>query len=66
MEPFNQWQILMAKLYIFADRFEVPRLKSAALDIQASNLLCHSNIHPPHSETVKFVFENFPKGDVLL
>lgn len=66
VDSFNQWQILMVKLYILAGHFEAPRFKFAVLKLQVSNLLRHSNIHPPHSEAINIAFENLPRGDILL
>ena len=63
---FNEWQMLMAKLYVLGDRFEVPKLKQASRELQASHLLSRSNTDPPYFEAIKFASENLPSGDVLL
>lgn len=62
----NQWQMLIAKLYVLGDRFEVPKLKQASRKLQASDLLSRSNTDPPYFEAIKFAFENLLSNDVLL
>jgi hypothetical protein len=66
VDLFNEWQMLMAKLYVLGDRFEVPKLKQASRELQASHLLSRSNADPPYFEAIKFASENLPSGDVLL
>jgi hypothetical protein len=66
VDLFNEWQMLMAKLYVLGDRFEVPKLKQASRELQASHLLSRSNTDPPYFEAIKFASENLPSGDVLL
>ena len=66
LKLFNQWQMLMAKLYVLGDRFDVPRLKQASRKLQASNLLSRWNTDPPYFEAIKFAYQNLPGDDILL
>jgi hypothetical protein len=66
VDLFHQWQMLMAKLYVLGDRFEVPKLKQASRKFQAGDLLSRWNTDPPYFEAIKFAFENLPSDDVLL
>ena len=58
-------QMLLAKVYVFGDRFNVPGLKTAALEMQRINDIERMQPEPPYCELIKFVYENLPENDTF-
>ena len=66
----NKWQMLLAKVYVFGDRFNIPGLKSAALNMQKTNASERQQpwgvMQPPCCKVIKFVYENLPENDTFM
>jgi hypothetical protein len=58
-DHYNKWQMLLAKVYVFADRFNVPKLKT---DVRAERIWWQ----PACREVIEFVYGNLPENDILV
>jgi hypothetical protein len=69
MEDYNKRQMLLAKVYVFGDRFNIPGLKTAALNMQKTNDSKRKQpwmlLQPPCCEVIKFVYGNLPENDTF-
>lgn len=70
IQEYNNWQMLLAKVYVFGDRFNIPGLKTAALHMQNTNDSKRKQpwilLQPPCCEVIKFVHGNLPENDAFL
>jgi hypothetical protein len=58
-DHYNKWHMLLAKVYVFGDRFNIPRLKTDAL---AERIWWQ----PACREVIEFVYGNLPENDILV
>ena len=64
-KPHDDRQLEMTKIYSLGDRFEVPDLKAAILQLLTEALLSPMTQRSPYVEATKSAFENLPDSDPL-
>ena len=58
-EEYDKWLMLLAKVYVFGDRFNVPGLMA---DTRAERIWRQ----PACRDVIKFLYEHLPENDILM